>query len=480
MPDLGALEIRGVRVRSVDGRRFIAERSLNSTPIEEARRTLDSVTRAVLDACRQKSALAGLDGQTILGSIHRLVATVQHNIQLDRVRVDCIQDQKHKRGALAAHIATRTGELRAVRENAETLFPALCNRAANVSGVEAIYSLSRFDNIVSRPPDTDAGTDQSSFSSGLEPEDILMVLLTEQIPKLGTDPKDENLVGLVNAILSPYNDLRFARRALHLAKATHPATAWAFLVNVVSDSNPAPGTPAWLVDRGSDGEPFRFYRKYLFEPHNVGTQDLAWLVGFREEVAAAVTTVRADFAARLGTKASLTWLVHRYAQRCRWLRLKELRRTLETWTREEERFLARDAARFLFDQGFDVRIEESIGQQRYDIVGPTLIIEAKVYNGNKSGNMTIGQGLWQLHQYVTALGNEGRELEPILLVFRVGNRGLDIPAEHSIGNVRIAIVMVDLGDAPSKGSAPDIVTAESLGSLMVPPDGPALDGPVES
>jgi hypothetical protein len=94
----------------------------------------------------------------------------------------------------------------------------------------------------------------------------------------------------------------------------------------------------------------------------------------------ALHSVATDFQSRLGQQASTAWILERYARRCRRLRRSELTGMLAALRATDKRELAltRDAAVFLFDQGFEVLTEQPAGTHRYDIIGEPLLVEAKI------------------------------------------------------------------------------------------------------
>jgi hypothetical protein len=114
----------------------------------------------------------------------------------------------------------------------------------------------------------------------------------------------------------------------------------------------------------------------------------------------------------------------------------------------------------------DVVIEQTHGQQRYDILAPSLLIEAKVYSSKRPPLTAVVRGLKQIHQYATALASEGATPEPILISFRLDGPVADGVAEYTIGNLRVSVVWIDLGPSKESGSlarAPDItVAAEAI------------------
>jgi hypothetical protein len=447
---------------------------LNPTPIEEARHALTLSAVAVVEACRSDAADARLAGRTILTAIHRFVRTVIGNVHLSRARADCCLEYLGGRGAILKRKVDLVRRVHHFRQGAQERFPVLAESADPASlPADDLYSLARFDVLVSRILENGGDVDEGDVSDPQaetgEVVEVLRTLLTEWLPSKGVARSDRNLVDLLSEIRAMHNEMTQVRRAQSLIEQVHPATRWNDLESIVADVNPSVDSKEWLLAHAAQIAPYRAYYRFLFEPRAVEPEDLAWLEAFKQQISADVRTVRADLETRLGTRASFAWLLDRYARRCRWLRLRELQAALKGEIRDKERFLTRDAATFLFDAGFDVLTEQSLGQHRYDVIGKELIVEAKIYKEGRSSFKAVVEGLQQIHSYVTALSNEGLSLEPILLVFRIDGPVADLPREHTVGTLNVAIVQVDLGSSSESGSkarAPIVVTPDAIAGRL--------------
>jgi hypothetical protein len=239
-----------------------------------------------------------------------------------------------------------------------------------------------------------------------------------------------------------------------LAKQIHPAAKWRWMKSILEKTNPqSEHWPHDLAMPDSDPEPIF---KLMHEPEALRLRGWDWLAPFMARVASAATAVEGDLQARLGSRASLVWLVQRYARRSRWLRIAELQsvaaRGGPSKLLKDERALTRDAAMYLFDQGLDVAIEQTLGQSRYDIVANAVLVEGKICSERRLPLRAVVDGLRQLHSYAGPLAAEGRAPEPVLLIFCMGGPSPDMPTHHTVGTVDIAIVLVDLAPATERGS----------------------------
>jgi len=292
------------------------------------------------------------------------------------------------------------------------------------------------------------------------------------LPLRGIERADPRLKPFVRKVQGIRAQIVRIRRTYFLLERVHPAAHWACLRRVTEDSNPVVDSAAWTLGQGSVAvAPYKHYVRFIFSPRSLKTEDAAWLETFRADLVASVTAVQSEFASRLGSRASATWLLQRYANRCRWLRRRDLVEALrQVKGQRKEIYLTRDVALCLFDQGLDVVTEEARGQQRYDVIGTALLVEGKIQTAKRSALSAAAGGLKQLHQYYTALSNEGVELEPVLVLFRLGGSAADLPSECSIGNLKVSIAYVDLGDSSESGNRsgpPQVITPEMIASRIM-------------
>jgi hypothetical protein len=403
----------------------------------------------------QASARAG---ETLLLHAQNLSRLVDGNLHLQRVARESLLDFEHAREAIIESNLRLLEDLRLLRNDLLRQFPLVAERpsagAAEPDPLREEFSLEAFDDHLKaafsiREVTIDHGSEQH-FEAPYRQFRHLLIPPFRGSRRLGDDeigPYEEQLTAL-------HRHAKSLRRDLHLQERGHPGARWKWIWTLAQGLNPAPFTSEDLLGEACGELPGYGPIYHFLSGDMVDESDRVWLVGFRERLADNVRVVTSDFEARLGTRASAAWVLHRYARRSRRLNLRAMRQLVESKgaKRRKEQQLAEHAALFMFDQGFEVVTEQSLGQHRYDIVGEALLIEAKVY-GDKdaSGVKVIVDGLKQVHQYAVAFRNEGLEVEPVLLIFRVGGRLLPTLDEYKVSGMAVAIVHVDIGSAESSG-----------------------------
>jgi hypothetical protein len=87
--------------------------------------------------------------------------------------------------------------------------------------------------------------------------------------------------------------------------------------------------------------------------------------------------------------------------------LVKYKRSVEWFTKDEvvavaqsdERKLARHLYAYLFDQGLDFHIEPQSASGEADLVSPELVLDAKVFDGDRRGLAYLANGVHQVHTY---------------------------------------------------------------------------------
>lgn len=446
------------------------------TPIQEAREALDRASRDVLEipipSGKDHRALADAV-RSMFYATTRLVLLVRQNLHLARVAGDA-------EAAYAADRATWAGRARAallllqeLERRAEKSFPGLRPPTPPDRHNSRVWllSLARFDEIIGKllaaPPTEDLPKGDAD-----DLRDILHAVLTSRDPTY----TDKAVDAMKGALDECRQELRHVQRGQLLLRRSHPGAFWQWLASLNDAANPAPGTTAAMMAdsqlwRGKLGPVFKVLHKPGSSEWPVDLNSPDWpndlrsfewpkVVSFAELLKTRLRAVVTDFHARLGHQATISSVLQRYARRCRWLRLREVRALLaqESSQHKKERVLTQDAAVFMFDQGFEVLTEQPIGSHRYDIKCDKILVEAKVYAAGRSALAALVQGLNQLHQYANDRAHEEGRLDPVLLLFRLGGRSGTCVETYQHGNLRVTIAHVDLGlstDSGSKASPPE-------------------------
>jgi hypothetical protein len=314
----------------------------------------------------------------------------------------------------------------------------------------------------------------ADFAEMMQPEYLRIAReLTHQLHRvLGWDDDDD--AHPVRALYKRSMSLRVRERLHHREKLvawlSDPGARWKWLRRMVSAINPDPLSPE---DSGHLALWFdlRFDpRVFLFNDETLGHEDIEDETTHDKVIARAPEVLRAiadnvravatAVDAKLGLRASVAWVLRRYAQRCRQFRLQEYRDRIDREKHLKEPMLTLDAAAYLFDQGFEaVAVEVRSGPLRQDVVAriraaidPPLLVEGKVYK--KSPIKAVVDGLRQLHGYASALrSGEAPFAELVLVIYRLAGPTLNLPRYYEMANdLRVWLITVDLGPSEESGS----------------------------
>jgi hypothetical protein len=442
-------------------------------PIAEARTALKLAAKACLAATRTAMRFPTIEGPALIETIHRFVRTIDGNVHLARVAHDGAELYAAELSKISAQKVQHWKALRVIRKDLERRYPRWPSATASVGPEPARRPFDYFDALIAQmlaaPSGVKEGNTDDSHDGSVEPGDVLSAIVDEVLPGLESDARESALEDDRKAIKSANDALRVLRSATLILGGVHARSKLVFLREIVDGTNPSVGTVAWYLGEAEVGVE-HLYRRLFFEPGRLDTGQLGWVQQFQLQVAAAVTAVEADFQARLGDRASIDWLVRRYAERCRQLRAAELRELLKKVTRQKEHALTREMATYLFDQGLDVLIELPLGASRYDVYAPaTLLLEAKVCSASKTALRATAEWLRQISSYKLQLRSERATVDPVLVVFCVDGRQPDLPLDHTIGSLTVSIVVVDVAPPNQRGhraAAPVHVTTEQIAAQI--------------
>ena len=414
------------------------------------------------------------EAATYLLELKRFVACIEGNSNLRRCAEDAVTEKNRRLEPLAKRDVEVRTDLVELRRVAQERFPLLAENAnpSLLGRPSSTFTLASFDNIAGGhvPLVGFANEFEDATPTGLMVK-ALETALFGFLPEKGVSDSDPDLINLKQS----FRDLRRRRREIHQEALNlqrgDAGAIWQQLRSDVLTMNPSwvSFEAHWLdgTDGKGVGKDTSRMHGLLYGRGPVDDKDKSWFSEYRTKRNRDLRALNLDFHLRLGMRASIGWILQRYARRCRRLRLEELSNRhggRQPGTKKRELALTRDAATFLFDQGFEVLIEQAMGSHRYDIIGEPLLIEAKIYDGKRRALAAVVEGLSQVHQYANTLANEGRTADPVLLIFRLGGPLATPVPEYKIGNLRVTIAHVDLGTSVDSGSnspppEPDITEA---------------------
>ena len=441
------------------------------TPIQEAREALDRAVDEIIsveipDPASPRSFARAT--QAIFGATCLLVSLVHKNIHLARVAEEAGADHLRDQNVLLTQKKKVLLQLRRLRNRILAKCPNLNPSVQTGSQERGPALVTDFDQMITGMLDK-LDRQDSFFADGEhKAAQRLFTILGE------VDPNKPQLSRWQKERSDISERLKHLRRGQRVLDESSPGKRWLSLNRIPAAANPLPDTPAqWLSDsRGYYAPDIGPLYKLLHQPNSVDATGCKEAFDWLRDLRFALKAIATEFQARLGQRASTAWILKRYARRCRRLRLRELTDMLGELGATDKRELAltRDAAVFLFDQGFEVLIEQSMGSHRYDIIGEPLLVEAKIYDGKRRGLAAVVEGLSQIHQYANDLADEGVHVDPVLLLFRLGGPRATPVSEYQIGNLRVTIAHVDLGESADSGSKasppePDI-TADDITAAL--------------
>jgi hypothetical protein len=424
------------------------------------------------------------EAATYLLELKRFVACIEGNASLRRCAEDAVTEKNRRFEPLTKRDADVRSDLVALRRAAQKRFPLLAENADRslLAKPFATWTLATFDNI--------AGGHDSLVGFANEFEDAsptglmvqaLQAALFGFLSEKGVSDSDPHLRDLKQG----FRDLRRRRREIHQEELNlergDAGAIWQKLRSDVLAMNPSWDSfeAHWLdgTDGKGVGKDTSRMHGLLYGRGPVDDKDRAWFSEYRAKRNRDLKALNLDFHLRLGMRASVGGILQRYARRCCRLRLRQMTELLKNSRVKGNRelVLTRDAAIFVFDQGFEVLVEQPVGIRRVDMIGMPiydrpLLVEAKIYDRKRPGLAAVADGLTQIHQYANDLADQGVHVDPVLLVFRLGGPRATPVSEYQIGNLRVTIAHVDLGESADSGSnaprgGPDI-TADDITAAL--------------
>lgn len=118
--------------------------------------------------------------------------------------------------------------------------------------------------------------------------------------------------------------------------------------------------------------------------------------GFREAVLEPFYEYLDD---ALDQQVAVLSLLLKYKKRTEWFTREDLRARMEAVSGRAEHILAMDLYGYLHDQGLDFSIEPASASGEIDLFSPELLLDAKVFDGEKRAVPYIVKGVQQIHTY---------------------------------------------------------------------------------
>lgn len=425
---------------------------------------------------RQVQFLQRQSGASFLRQLVRWLVLVQRDarvrVHLDDMRGEAIGIFER----LWAHDDSAVAEAVRIRDELVAAAPFIddSHAAYPISDIRSVHSLKVFDEAARETPAprlSFTGNEDDSRTSRL-----IRILRTkfqeiDSGPNSLPEPQAERVRAIRETLQRLEEQHEYAIRALINEKLTNAGTSLLRIENEVENINPPPATEgntfqALLVQvarrmarRGEDLD------RVLYD-RNAGTDAHAHVEKLAEELKGQVERVHEELRLRIGTRRSLVALLDRYKARCEWHDRARLRKVSSDAGRGAEDALTAEFARWLFDQGLSPLTKPLIAGLQPDLLEP--YVEAKRYKGGANDRRHIVQGMWQLHDTVSALRGTPREVaEAFFVVFREDGPRYVLPDTVRGEGWTVFLRLIDIAPAVASGSRqrhqPEAISLEELG-----------------
>lgn len=330
---------------------------------------------------------------------------------------------------------------------------------------DAIVPIEHFDSLAALRPPTRlprwANHDEDKSETGQLAESLrhwsLMAMQAQHDKGLETDDQLSRVQVAADEIIE---SVRFHRRKLRMLAENSAGAALYRLTRTMRESNPEPPSKSAV---GGDNPNSRLVRAALYERLNqfaaqVHSSQSRVLRQVEADdvvhVAAAIAIdarlVTHELQIRILAGRSKLALVRRYAAQCTAFDAAELRELVQKDTKNAERILTRDFAKYLFQQGLNPVIDPTISGLRPDVVdlansGSLLYVEAKQY-GDNAKRVDLAKAYRQVWTTWGRLANQYAVPEAFLLVFRHGGPRLELPEVLRFNGRTLYLVLADISD----------------------------------
>ena len=427
--------------------------------------------RAAEKRCRETPA-----GPSYIHELERLCRLSRRDPFLSAALGDLVRETQQSFRELVEEDDALLREIKMLREELAREFPVLkaTEHVANTAQTFVAYrfSLANFDRLV---------IEGRSVNHPL-PEELIGILKMLVADLLRESPTDLTVVSASRKCDHLGERTQWVRDEGTRFEDSTPGYCWLQISELVDRINVRPAVPS--IRPASWDEAFRnvlrtwgeVSLKAILFSDRPPAEEIARLAGWKKEADSRLARLGDEVEYRLQTGRARQVVLRRYAARSMWYRRRELLRSIESeekgagGIRQAERWLASDAAAYLFDQGFTVLTELRLDPIRLDILvpdsGETLLIEAKVFRSPAQGREATIDGLAQLLDYHAKLRAGIGETFDYLLIFRIGGDPLALPEEPiEVHGRKMEIVFVDLAGAEVSGSsanAPKAITIPEI------------------
>lgn len=146
----------------------------------------------------------------------------------------------------------------------------------------------------------------------------------------------------------------------------------------------------------------------------------------------------------LDQQGAILSLLLKYKRKVEWFERDEL----ATIALGDERTLAKHLYAYLFDQGLEFHIEPQSASGETDLVAPELVLDAKVFDGQRRGNQYLASGVHQVHTYARDFNQE----VGYLVIYKICPETIDftfaIAGQHApyvtVGGKIIYLFVIDI------------------------------------
>ena len=263
----------------------------------------------------------------------------------------------------------------------------------------------------------------------------LIKLLEDKLSNMPKDKTHEDIFLKLHYLRMRHN---YLRQKFGNTCRVWPPTSLDYLRQVVSKINPVPRYYGTISELKYD-EAYSSIEQIIHPPTSPE--------GCRFHLRRVYERLRAD----IGSHLAHFELIQRYKTRCMFYDRIRIEGLIKNADRNKEDILTRDLALYLFDNGVSTLYRVRRGVHEYDLIAPSLFVEAKVYKG--SNKKYVINGVSQLHAYLNGLEAESAHIREVYyVIFRCGGPLYDWPKKIVMNRWTIYPVNIDLGQSAESGS----------------------------